>query len=88
MNFVETPQCNHVWGAPRGQERDVGGLPVLRTVGPLGPVSVSFWKPTDEELVRLRSGEPVQLWIHNVGHPVVSMAVGATVRTEAPGAGI
>lgn len=35
----------------------------------------SYWKPNDKELMMLNSGGSVQLGVHSMRHPVVSMEV-------------
>jgi hypothetical protein len=40
------------------------------------PVMISAWKPTPEELDKLRQGKPVMLMIHGRNHPVVAVYVG------------
>lgn len=67
-------------GAPDKWDPDkdgpVQGLPIRDvTVGNQNWM-VSAWEPTQDEILKMASGEPVLLWISGVAHPVVGLVVG------------
>jgi hypothetical protein len=79
LNFTQHPSNNAVFGAPKGwdqQELPCGALPVTKqTIAEVGPVMVSFWRPSDEEILQLARGGLITLWIHGEVHPVVGIGV-------------
>lgn len=77
MYPVKTPRSKGIYGAPRGLENKVGGLPYWRTQSDLGPVIWSEWKPNEEELRILNEGGQVCVGIY--GEPIYPMTVGVTI---------
>lgn len=80
MNFKQHPTNNRVFGAPKGWDQDAlpcGALPITATEVAGAAVMVSFWQPTDAEILQLARGGLVTLWIYGEVHPVVAMAVEA-----------
>lgn len=80
MRFTQHPSNNKVLGAPQGwdqAELPCGALPVTMALDQGLPVMISFWRPTDEEILQLARGGLVALFIHGTTHPVVAMAVEA-----------
>ena len=72
--------ADHVFGAPPDWDKssmgECAGLPVKMVKTPDGEYwMVSAWEPTPDELRRIIDGEPVQLWVRGMGHPVVSINV-------------
>ena len=75
MNFVKNKHCNGVLLAPVGS-LDVADLPVCNVADPhVGPVVMSFWKPTPQELAELNANGQVILCISGYTHPAVRVAV-------------
>jgi S-adenosylhomocysteine hydrolase len=79
MNPTQHPSNNAVFGAPKDwDQREIpcGALAITRvTVDQVGPAMVSYWRPTDEEIIHLARGGLVALWIYGTTHPVVAMDV-------------
>ena len=79
MEFVQTPECTHSFGAPKDWDHDtlpcavlplqvteVNGLPCLK----------SWWKPTPEEIkLLIEGGAFVCLHIVGTGMPPVMLSV-------------
>lgn len=80
MNYTQHPSNNKVLGAPVGwdqKELPCGALPVTLAMVEEHEVMVSFWRPTDEEILQLARGGLITLWVYGTVHPVVAMAVEA-----------
>lgn len=78
MEIVKHPLCVKVLGAPPDMpEPHCLGLPVYEHKDEWGTWSVSFWKPTKEEIAELLNEGTVALWVRSQddAHPVVGMAV-------------
>jgi hypothetical protein len=78
MNKTQHISNNGVLGAPAGWDQGelpCGALPITRTEVEGQSVVVSYWTPTQEELVRLNAGAPVALWVIGQTMPPVSLEV-------------
>ncbi len=81
MDIINHPCCTRIIGAPAdmlagdGTNGTCSGLPVAEVTDEYGTWSVSFWKPTPEELARVTAGGTVALWVRASGrqHPVVAL---------------
>lgn len=73
MYYKNFEQANKVWGAPKGLEDKVGGLPANVGMDPglNMPVSVSAWHVSDEDLEKIKETKTVWLHIYGYGHPPV-----------------
>lgn len=67
-------------GAPAGWEPSRYGacahLAIRDEVMACGPVMISAWEPTPDELERLKAGALVELWVVGALHPPVALTVG------------
>ena len=72
MKPVEFEESNHNLGAPKGQEKECGSLPVIKTdVG-----FTSCWELTDDEWLDIRNnGNKLWLTVCGEGHPPVLLSV-------------
>lgn len=76
MKPVKFEQANFDWGAPQGQEENVGSMPAYKGTegGTNWPVSISCWELSQEEMEEVkRTGK---VWLRVYGpqrHPVVSI---------------
>ena len=43
-----------------------------------GPVMISAWEPSDEEIEAIKNGERIWLFIYGASHPMVAITVGAS----------
>lgn len=89
MDPVKVAKATGIYGAPRGHEDEVGGLPYWREQESLGgrvySVVRSAWRPTPEELQALRDGAYVVLGIHGMEPiPPVSLHVAFMEDGAAP----
>ncbi|MEN7527831.1 hypothetical protein [Cupriavidus sp. DL-D2] len=78
MNIGTIEGFTRVLGAPKDWDHSKGaceGLPVLDVATDQGPVMVSAWLPSPEDLKALQAGMPILLMIYGKAHPVVSVAV-------------
>lgn len=78
MEIVRHPLCTKDLAAPPDMpEPDCSPLPVLEKTDEFGTWSVSFWKPSAEELRQLSQGGTIALWVRaqDEAHPVVGLAV-------------
>lgn len=67
---------NHAEGAVK-----IGGLPVRRDVFDGGtPYMESYWRPSDEDMIRLAAGAHIRLVIIGRGHPPVKVEVADCVE--------
>lgn len=77
MEIVNHSSCNLVIGAPADMSNGAcSSLPVLQHQDENGLWSISFWKPSEEELKQLQEGGYIALWVRASGrqHPVVGMS--------------
>jgi len=82
VNPATTKRSTGVYGAPRGLEDQVGGLPYWRTYDERVHTTViwSEWQPDEYELAVLNAGGRVLVGI--VGEPIHPMSVGVQARDE------
>jgi hypothetical protein len=81
MSPITHPSNTRTLGAPADWPVDplipCNALGITDTqVGPSMPAMVSFWKPTEAEIVMLANGGVVRLWIVGSTHPVVMVDTG------------
>jgi hypothetical protein len=76
MKPIKFEQSNFTWGAPRGQEDKVDGMPAYKGTEKETnwPVSISCWELTPEDLRRLNEGGKIWLRVYGQGHPPVSVS--------------
>jgi hypothetical protein len=76
MEPIKFAQANYNWGAPKGLEKEVGGMPAWKGLeqGTGLPVSISLWEVTDEDLERIKRDRRIYLRVYGEGHPVVSLS--------------
>lgn len=80
MNIYQHPACNEVLLPPKG-DADCRPLPILRMQDTDGvPVTMSFWKPTPEELQQLNAGGVIAL--HVWGRTHAPLYVGTREATK------
>jgi hypothetical protein len=79
MNFTEHPTNNRNLGAPAGWDQQAmpcTSLPVTLHEDPaVGPVWVSYWKPSEAERSAIAAGALIELTIFGGGHPPVALSV-------------
>lgn len=77
MKKIQHPSNNSVLGAPPGVPIDqCEALPVTRAVTPDGLMhTISFWKPSAEDLALLNRGQAVRLVVVGTTHPPVHIGV-------------
>lgn len=76
MDIVKHSSCNLLIGAPSDmQDGSCSVLPVHQHQDQNGVWSISFWKPSPEELALLNEGGTIALWVRASGrqHPVVGL---------------
>lgn len=68
---------NDVLGAPKGQTiEQCAALPITRSVYEDGtPAVVSYWEPTQEEIIQLLAGKLIRLTILGTTHAPVQIGV-------------
>lgn len=77
---VKTKAATGIYGAPRGHEAEVGGLPYWRDHDVMGgrtyTVVRSAWRPSADELAQLNAGGVIVLGIHGMEPiPPIDLAV-------------
>lgn len=74
MDIFQHPLCTESIGAPSDME-DCQPLPVATYVDGDGKWTVSFWKPTPEDIKNLLANGSIALFVRASGrqHPVVSV---------------
>lgn len=72
MNPIRFANANIVMAAPPGFS-NCSDVHACRTTSGERPVTVTAWRPTPEELVKINLGEPVWLVIYMDGMPPVSV---------------
>ena len=85
MEILKHPSCTKELGAPPDMpEPDCEALPVVERTNQFGTWSVSFWRPSSEELKTLVDGGCLELWVRatDEAHPVVGLGVEAVERIE------
>jgi uncharacterized membrane protein len=78
MDIIQHPACTETLCAPSDmQDGSCDSLPVAVTEDEHGYWSVSFWKPTQDDLDVLNDGGTIALWVRAKGrqHPVVGLGV-------------
>ena len=70
-------QSNTVMLAPKGMD-NCSDIHACRTKCGAHPVTVTAWRPTPEELVKINLGEPVFLMVWMNGMPPVAVTVDNT----------
>jgi hypothetical protein len=83
MEIFNQPGCTKVLGAPPDMpEPNCMPLPVYEHTDEFGDWSISFWKPSAEEIETLVAGGTVALWVRakDDAHPVVGLGVQEAVR--------
>jgi hypothetical protein len=84
MNPIRFGNCNIVMKAPADMP-NCTDVHACRTTSGDRPVTVTAWRPSPEELVKINLGEPVWLVIYMDGMPPVSVtADDPFVGAEAP----
>jgi len=76
MEIVNHSCCTKVLGAPPDMpEPACSPLPVMEVTDQNGIWSVSFWKPSAEELEMLSAGGSITCWIRATddAHPVIGL---------------
>jgi hypothetical protein len=76
MNAIKFEEQNFTWGAPKGEEDKVNGMPAYKgaEAGTNWPLSISCWEPTPEDLNRLNEGGKIWLRVYGTDHPPVSIS--------------
>lgn len=84
MKPITTEQTTGTYGAPRGLEAGIGGLPYYREfVKEYGANEVmSVWAFTDEERESIAGGANLLLGI--LGEPIPPVSLALTDQTEVP----
>lgn len=80
MHRIQHPSNNDVLGAPAGWDQDevpCGALPITKTEVNGIPATVSYWRPSAEELAALQAGGSVALWVLGGIMPPVALEVEA-----------
>jgi len=72
QRFIE---ANIVMAAPKGMENCVD-VHACKTTCAAHPVTITAWRPTPEELVKINLGEPIFLIVWMDGMPPVLVTVG------------
>ena len=77
MEIVKHELCTHSIGAPADMPEGCDALPVCEVLNEHGKWSVSFWKPTHEEMQQLLANGSIAMWVGATGRqqPVVGLAV-------------
>lgn len=78
MEIINHPSCTKILSAPEDMpEPDCSPLPVAEHTDEFGTWSISFWKPSAEEIEVLRAGGTIALWVkaQDDDHPVVGVAI-------------
>lgn len=77
MQRTQHPSNNAVLGAPPGMSIDqCSALPITRLVYSDGtPAVASFWKPTPDELERIKQGMAIRLTVLGHTHPPLLIEV-------------
>ena len=79
MEIVHHPLCNAVIAPPADMPEPTTclPLPIHQHKDGHGVWSVSFWKPSDEEIAQIVAGATIALHVRAAGrqHPVVGLAV-------------
>jgi hypothetical protein len=76
MKPVRTRGTNHGWGAPRGQEDEIGMLPSTRRETDGGVVYYSTWEFDPWERKAISEGQNIELGVTWIGAmPPVSLGV-------------
>jgi hypothetical protein len=78
MEIFNHSLCTKSLGAPADMpEPDCSALPVVEQITEFGTWSVSFWKPSADEIMVLSEGGTIALWVRaqDDNHPVVGVGV-------------
>ena len=79
MWYINFKEATNMLGAPPGVDpKNCGALPVMLIPGAednMGTCFVSFWKPTPEDIEKLKSGEFVRLIVRGTRHPPVMVDI-------------
>jgi len=76
LDIIKHPSCTHSLGAPEDMtDEQCASLPVLYEEHEGSTYAISFWKPTETELLELNGGGLVTLFVRAQGrqHPVVGL---------------
>lgn len=76
MDIVNHTLCTKTLAAPADMP-DCSELPVAEITDESGIWSISFWKPSAEEIATLVAGGNIALWVNaqDDDHPVVGLSV-------------
>lgn len=85
MRPVKVKSSTGVYGAPRGLENEIGGLPYWRERDNRGITTVySAWKPDAVELETLQKGGTIILGIYGM-EPIPPVSIGVADKDESRG---
>lgn len=82
MKPIRTEKTEDVYGAPKGMEADIGGLPFYRRKWNGYTEVVSIWEPSSTERAMIANGANILLAV--VGEPIHPVLIDITdqVRVE------
>lgn len=80
MNSLPLSDATRRLGAPKNWDHESDGLCHTLEICDRDGWMISAWQPSPAELDRIKSGQPIFLFIQGAVHPVVSLAVGVEER--------